>query len=279
VEALILHRVTDIRSGKSIHDEFQKLWNKEITFLEKEELTGFKANAEQVFFTSSYMLGLATFVDNNYSQGIKIWEGLEKHIEKKHELRKHLENVLRLKSAAYFIYSRFLYFNGQIEESMKYRNAYLAQFPNDYEKFLMEAINQIRRNDAELALDFVRKAEKVAPKSEGTWRYSELYLLIRLFKCKEAIGSLENIVKYDFPNEIDTINQVISYNMTCLEEDPNHIQSYFIIGALIYKKLNNPIYSYEKLELFVKKAEQHSYFDPLTKKAKEYLAEIDKLIG
>jgi hypothetical protein len=103
--------------------------------------------------------------------------------------------------------------------------------------------------------------------------------LIRLFKCKEAIGSLENIVKYDFPNEIDTINQVISYNMTCLEEDPNHIQSYFIIGALIYKKLNNPIYSYEKLELFVKKAEQHSYFDPLTKKAKEYLAEIDKLIG
>lgn len=280
VEALILHRPTDLQSGKSLYDEFQKLWNKEITFLEKEELTGFKANAEQVFFTASYMLGLATFVDNNYLQGIKIWEGLEVHISKKPELKEYLENIKRLKSAAYFIYSRFLYFNGQIEESVTYRTKYLALFPNEYDKYLTEAINQIKiRNDAELALDFVKKAEKVAPTNEGTWRYSEFYLLIKLSRCNEALESFENIIKNNFPNEIDTINQVISYNTTCLKEDPLHIQTYFIIGTLIYKKLNKPLPAYEKLEQFVQNSKGHSNYEPLINKANEYLVEINKMIG
>lgn len=280
VEAMILHSPTDLQSGKSLHDEFQKLWNKEITFLEKEELTGFKANAEQVFFTASYMLGLATFVDNNYLQGIKIWEGLEMHLRKKPELKDYLEDVLRLKSVAYFVYSRLLYFNGQIEESMIYRNRYLELFPDEYDKYLTEAINQIKiRNDAELALDFIKKAEKVAPKGEGTWRYSEFYLLIRLFRCKEALNSLENIIKNNFLNEIDIINQVISYNTTCLKEDPLHIQSNFIIGTLIYKKVNQPIPAYERLELFIQQANNHPNFELLIDKAKEYLAEINMVIG
>ncbi|MBN8702768.1 MAG: hypothetical protein J0M08_06870 [Bacteroidetes bacterium] len=280
LEAMILHRPTDQQSGKSIHDEFQKLWNREITFLEKEELTGFKANAEQIFFTASYMLGLATFVDNNYLQGIKIWEGLELHLGKKTELKEYLENVKRLKSAAYFIYSRFLYFNSQIEESVAYRIRYLALFPNEYDKYLTEAINQIKiRNDAELALEFIRKAEKIAPQNEGTWRYSEFYLLIRLSRFSEALKSLEDIIKNVFPNEIDTINQVISYNTTCIKEDPLHIQSNFIIGALIYKKLNQPIPAYEKFELFIKQAKGNTKFELLTEKAKDYLGEINKVIG
>jgi tetratricopeptide (TPR) repeat protein len=280
MEAMILHRPTDLQSGKSLHEEFQKLWNKEITFLEKEELTGFKANAEQIFFTASYMLGLATFVDNNYVKGIKIWEGLEVHLAKKEELKTYLDNVKRLKSAAYYIYSRFLYFNGKIEESMAFRNKYLALFPNKYDIYLTEAINQIKvRNDAELALDFVKKAEKVAPKNEGTWRYSEFYLLIRLSRCAEALKSLEHIIKNTFPNEIDTINQVISYNTTCLKEDPLHIQTHFIIGTLIYKKLNQPIPAYEKLELFIKESTEHSHFDLIVDKAKEYVAEINRVIG
>jgi hypothetical protein len=280
VDAMILHRMTDVQSGKSLFEEFQKLWNKEITFFEKEELTGFRTNAGQIFFTASYMLGLATFVDNNYLQGIKIWEGLEAHIVKKPELNEYVEKVKKLKSAAYFLHSRFLYFNGQIEESVIYRTRYLELFPNEYDKYLTEAINQIKtRNDAGLALDFIKKAEKVAPKDEGTWRYSEFYLLIRLSKYEEALESLDNIIKNNFPNEIDTVNQVISYNTTCLKEDPSHIQSYFIIGTLIYKKLNQPIPAYEKLEQFINSTNGQFHYESFVSKAKEYLAEINKMIG
>jgi adenylosuccinate synthase len=93
------------------------------------------------------------------------------------------------------------------------------------------------------------------------------------------LKSLENIIKNTFPNEIDTINQVISYNTTCLKEDPLHIETHFIIGTLIYKKLNQPIPAYEKLELFVKEATGYSHFALIDDKAKEYVAEINKVIG
>jgi hypothetical protein len=280
LEAMILHRQTDIQSGKSIHNEFQKLWNKEITFFEKEELTGFKANAEQIFFTASYMLGLATFVDHNYLQGIKIWEGLETHIEKKPELNDYIDKIKTLKSAAYFIYSRYLYFNEEIENSMIYRKKYLELFPNEYDKYLTEAIQQINiLNDAEIALDLVKKAEKVAPKNEGTWRYSKFYLLIRLSKLDEALQTLDNIFKNNYPNEIDTINQVISYNNSCLKNDPLHIQTYFIIGCMLYKKLNQPLPAHEKLEQFLEAVNGKSNYNPLIDRANEYLTEINNTIG
>jgi tetratricopeptide (TPR) repeat protein len=280
IEAMILHRPTDVQSGKSIHEEFQKLWNKEITFLEKEELTGFKANAEQIFFTASYMIGLVTFVDNNYTQGIKVWEGLEQYVKSKADLAEYLDKVQKLKSASYFLQSRFLYFSGKIEESLICRNKYLELTPNIYDKYLTEAVNQIKlRNDPELSLDFVRKAEKVAPKNEGTWRYSEFYLLIRLSKCVEALKSLDNILEYNFPNELDSINQVISYNTTCLNEDPSHLQSHFIIGVLTYKKLNLPLPAYEKLELFINSAGNQLNWQPLIQRTQQYLDEINKTIG
>jgi tetratricopeptide (TPR) repeat protein len=280
IEATMLHQSTSLQNGQSIHEEFKKLWNKEITFLEKEELTGFKANAEQIFFTASYMLGLATFVDNNYIQGIKIWEGLETYINTKLELSSFAKKVNILKSTSYFLQSRFLYFNGQIEEALIFRNKYLELTPNIYDKYLTEAINQIKlRNDPELSFDFAKKAELVAPNSEGTWRYSQFYLLIRLSRCEEALQMFDNILKINFPNELDTINQVLSYNSTCLNEDPSHIQSHFIIGALTFKKLNHPIPAYERLEQFVILTSKQAKWKPFQERAISYLAEIDIMIG
>jgi len=139
VEALMLHKPTDTNRGTSLQKEFQDLWKKEITFLEKEELTGFKANAEHVFFTASYMLALATFVDNNFKHGIDIWERLELYVKTKSELTCHQDKIIKLKSASYFLYSRFLYFNGQIEESVKNRTKFLELTPNEYDKYLTEA--------------------------------------------------------------------------------------------------------------------------------------------
>jgi hypothetical protein len=280
IDAMILHSPTDRENGVVLHEEFKKLWNKEITFLEKEELTGFKTNANQIFFTASYMLGLATFVDNNYLHGIKIWEQLESYIHGKPELSVYSENVKKLKSSAYFVYSRFLYFNGDIENSITFRNKYLELFPNDYDKYLNEAIKQIKiKNDPELALDFVRKAQNIAPNDDGTWRYSEFYLLIQLLRCDEALLSLDDILTNSFRTEVDVINQVISYNTTCLEQYSKHLQTHFIIGALLYKKFNLPIQAYEKLDEFVKLCSNNNEYKPLLIRAKEYLSEINILIG
>lgn len=39
------------------------------------------------------MLGLATFVDNNYLHGIKIWERLEFYVKNKPELSQYIDKV------------------------------------------------------------------------------------------------------------------------------------------------------------------------------------------
>lgn len=280
LDAILLHLATDIISGNELHKEFISLWNREITFLEKEELAGFKVNAENVFFTASYMLGLATFADNNFLQGIRIWEALELYLKDKVELSSYKEKVFKLKSSAYLLHSRLLYFNGEIPESLIYRNKYLSLIPNEYDKYLNEAINQVMlRKDPELALDFVNKAEKVAPNNEGTWRYSKFYLLIKLSRCEEALSIFDEILKIKYPNEFDSINQVIVYNNKCLNDDPQHFQTYFIIGAIMFKKLNLPIEAHEKLDTFLSIKEIDKSWTSLKERAEKYLKEINEIIG
>lgn len=280
LEAMILHPPTNIIQGQVLQKEFQELWKREMTFLEEDELNGFKSNAEHVFFTTSYMIGLATFIDNNYKQGIEIWNGLEKYIKGKEELSQYVERISKLKSISYYLLSRLLYFNGSIDESTIYAQKYVALTPNEYYACLTEAIKQVKlRNDGELALQYVEKARKVSG-LDGTWRYSKLYLLIKLNRHKDAIETLnEIIINKSYPTEVDTINQVIIYNLTCLKEDPLHYQSLFIIGSLTYKKLDSPIDSYDKLEKFIQLTNNNSSWTILNEKAKTYIAEINEVIG
>lgn len=278
VEALIMHKTTNKENQNTLSEEFQKVWKNEIFFLEKEELTGFKTNANQVFFAASYMLGLATFVDNNYIKGIQIWEGLENYISKNPELENYLNNAKRLKSVSYFLQSRYLYLIGKIEESIEYRKRYLELVPNKYDSYLIESVNQIKiRNDVELALDFNEKAKQIAPADDGTWRYNYLYLFIKLPNAKEALNNLDDILSTSYKVELETIRHVFSYNVACLEADPSHIQTHFILGVIRYKKLKDPILAYEDLENFVNKNTNPAW-KLLVERSKKYLKEIDEIL-
>jgi hypothetical protein len=278
IEASIMHSVTNKENQNVLNNEFRKVWDNEISFLEKEELTGFKTNANQVFFAASYMLGLATFVDNNYIKGIQIWESLEKYIAKNPELESYLKNAKTLKSVSYFLQSRYLYLIGKIEESIDYRKRYLALVPNEYDTYLIESVKQITvRNDVELALEFNDKARKIAPSDDGTWRYNNMYLYIKLPNAIEALKSLDEILNTSYKIEFETIRHIFSYNVSCLQNDPSHIQTYFILGVIRYKKLNDPILAYEELENFVNKNTNHEWI-LLVERSKKYLKEIDEIL-
>jgi tetratricopeptide (TPR) repeat protein len=279
LDAVLFHKPTDSSRGKVLHKEFIALWKHEISFLGTEESTGFKINAENIFFNAAYMIGLATFVDNNYKQGIIIWEALEQHVKTKSELSEYKDKIFKLKASSYWLQSTLLFFQGEIEESRIYRDKYLSLIPNDYDKYLGEAITQVKiRNNPEVALELVDKASKIAPSDNGTWRYSKFYLLIKLSRCKEALAFLDEILRFNYPTEIDTLAQVISYNTTCINEDPKHLQTHFIIGVFRFKKLNQPILAYEELDAFINSKETPKEWDPLKERAEEYLSEINKLI-
>jgi len=278
IDALIKHNLTTKTDKAILSQEFKKVWENEISFLEKEELTGFKLNANQVFFAASYMLGLATFIDNEYAKGIQIWESIERYIKQTPDVYNYLDNVISLKSASCFLQSNFLYLNGKIKESISYRKKYLDIIPNEYDSYLIESVKQINvRNDVDLALEFNEKARQVAPADDGTWRYNNLYLFIKLPNANEALKTLDEILNTSYRIELETIGQIFSYNIACLKVDPTHIQTHFILGVFRYKKLKAPILAYEDLEAFVRKNTNPAW-KLLVDRSKDYLKEIDEIL-
>lgn len=274
LEALLLHSKTDKISNDTLQKEFSDLWKKEISFLEEDELNGFKSNANYIFFTATYMLGLATLIDNRFEQGIIIWEQLEHYIKEKRKHEDFKTRIERLKCICYSLLSRLYHFQGRIKESVALRDKFYEVFPNEYHALLNESIKEVSiMNNPEYALDLINRAQKVA-NEDGTWRYNKLYLLIKIEKEEEALKLLEELIFNTFINEVDIINQVIEYNKNCLEIDNTHIQSYFILGVLCYKKTNNITLAYDYFDKFVNRATEEKRFKILKDWSKNVINEI-----
>lgn len=278
IEALIRHREAPQHKKNQMHNDFKEIWQNEISFLEENESTEFKSTSQQIFFAASYMLGLATIIDFNHSKGIEIGNKLLEYIDKNDKYKEFKPKVLKLLTLSYFLFSRVLYSFGDFEQSTYYRRKYHELVTDDYDSYLNEAIFQVnRRNDPQAALELVERAQKVS-KGNGTWKYSKLYLLIRLNRHNDALKILDDIIASSYELEIDAISQVINYNLYCLKEDPCHIQSLFIIGVLLYKKLNNAPVSYDKIEEFIRKTDNNDQWKILNYRAKVYLKEINKIM-
>lgn len=280
LEALIRHRNPTPQIKNELQNSFKDMWEKEISFLEEEEINGFRLSGEQVFFASIYTLGLALFVDHNYLKCVEINEKLLKFIESNNTYEKYRPKILSLLASSYFIQSKIFLFIGKVEDFYHYRKKFIDLIPNEYDSLLVEAIYQVnKRDDPETALALIERASLLA-NGIDIWRYSKLYLLIKLERYEEALESLDALIDCSFEGEFDNINQVIRYNTICFEEDKNHIQSFFIIGCLIFKKLSNPPYAYEKLSIFIQLTNcNKSKWRILRNRAKEYLGDIEKIIG
>lgn len=278
IEGLIRHKDAPQAQKGEIRDDFKDIWQSEISFLEENESTKFTSTSQQIFFAATYMLGLATIVDLNYKKGIEIGNRLLDYVNKNDKYKEFEPKVLKLLRLSYFLFSRVLYYLGDFEQSTFYRRKYHELVPDDYDNYLVEALFQVnRRNDPKTALELVEKASKIS-KGDVTWKYSKLYLLIRLNRYPDALKILDNILSTSYKDEFETLNQVINYNFLCLKKDPSHIQSLFIIGVLIYKKLNNAAFAYDKLEEFLSKTDSVDNWQLLNKRARIYLDEINKIM-
>lgn len=278
IEALIKHAVPTQEQGKILQNEFNQLWLNEIKILESDELNGFRSNAEHLFFTSSFMLGLATFVDNQFLEGIKIWEQLEKYINDKKDLALHFPKIIQLKSISYFLQSRLDYFSGNMERSIELREKVLAITSNDYDSHLTQAIKEVNlRNRPDLALQHIEKAKGLS-KGDGTWKYSKFYLEIKLNNEQEALKTLDDIMDNSFNQESEQVHQVMAYNHNCLEKDKDHIQTHFIIGVFLFKKLSSPVSAYEQLEKFIELSERDNRFNLLVQRARKFIDEINLIL-
>lgn len=277
IEALILHSPITLAQSDVLRKEFNEHWKREVKFLEDDELNGFKNNAEYISFSATYMIGLATFIDNNFEHGITIWESLEKHTNSNKDLKAFQPRMTDLKAISYFLLSRKLYSEGHIEESMIYRKKYLKISPNEYDKRLVDAINLITKGHPREALEHIEKAKDLS-NGDGGWIYSKLYLHIYMKELEIALEVLDEILANDYKNEPDTVGQVLSYNESRLDRDKAHVQTEFIVGVLMFKKLGNPMEAYERIEKFIVLTKGDETWKPLYNRAKEYIGEIDEII-
>jgi tetratricopeptide (TPR) repeat protein len=279
LEGLIRHRNSPKKLRQELHSSFNKIWEREISFLEEEEINGFKLTSEQVFFASVFMLGLALFNDTNFLKSIEVNEKILIFIDKNPNYEKYKPKVISILASGYFLHSQILYFLGDFDGFYLFRKKFINLIPNEYDALLSEAIYQVsRRNDPETALEIIEKASKLS-KGIDIWRYSKFYLLIKLNRHSEALTTLDEIIGYSYKEEFGNVAQVIRYNTICYEEDSTHIQSFFIIGALAYKKGGNLPFAHEKLTRFLELAENNDNWLELIERAKVYIFEIDEVIG
>ena len=280
IGGLMLHKKTSDEGNKVITEDFKALWKSHITFLEDEELTGFEENADHLFFTATYMLGLATFTDNNFEQGIRIWDKLIQYINRYSQFSGYERRVVQLKSTAHRLYGALLYNLGEIEKAIEQRDIYLDITPDKLGTYLNESIRAIRiEGDPEAALRFVEEARKVSGK-DGTWRYNKFYVLLYTENFIEALTVLDEILNYSYEYEDDVVRQVISYNEVSIREGRAPWLSYFILGVIEFKKRNNPPISLEYFEKFKEQIEDNSdQKAPIMKRVEIYIEEIEGIIG
>jgi tetratricopeptide (TPR) repeat protein len=282
LEGLIRHRNSPTKLRQELHSSFNDIWEREISFLEEEEINGFKSTSDQVFFASIFMLGLALFNDTNFLKSIEVNEKTLAFIDKNPNYEKYKPKVLNILASGYFLHSQLLYFMGDFDEFYLYRKKFINLIPNEYEALLSEAIYQVsRRNDPETALEMVERASKLS-NGIDIWRYSKFYLLIKLNRHSEALTILDEIIGYSYKNEFSNVNQVINYNTICYNEDSNHIQSFFIIGSLAYKKVGNLPFAHEELTKFVELTvnnNNNNDWKELIEHANNYIQEIEDVIG
>ncbi len=278
LEGLIRHRKPPVRLKQELHASFNEIWEREVSFLEEEEINGFKVTSEQVFFASIFMLGLALFNDQNFIKSIEVNEKTLNFIDKNAKYEKYKDKVLNVLASGYFLHSQILYFLGDFEGFYANRRKFIDLIPNEYEALLSEAIYQVnRRNDPETALEIIEKASKIS-NGIDIWRYSKFYLLIGLMRLEEALITLEEISNYTYQGEFENVAQVIRYNNICYDEDPNHIQSFFIIGSLALKKVENLPIAHEKLSQFIDLANNNPDWEILTNKAIQFIQEIEEVL-
>ena len=276
IDAFVRHQPIPIDAKTAISNEINEVWKREIHILKSNELNGFKENADNIFFASSYMIGVAAFNTGKFERSYEIFSALNTYVNTKNELSIHKARIIEFLAASCYFIGLINHHLGNYELSNEYLEKFNTLKPNEYSTLLRKAINQAKnKNNPTLALEIIEKASTIS-NGNGTWRYSKLYLLIKIGDFKQALIILNDILENDFDEEDQVIQQVISFNNNCKIEDPSHIQSDFIIGCLLYKKANLPIVSYEYLETFIDAAPD-SYME-LKNQANEYIQEINKII-
>ena len=278
LEALVVHAPVNVPIKKQIKKEFLSVWYKQISFQEKIEFKGFEFTADSIFVAVEYIVGIAALVSGDIELALKLHNNLNNnpYFQKFTPLPpnlKHVKEELKsLLAEENYLIARYHYKQGNLEKCNNYLNqSFLIQ--QSYGALLLRSIIEFcNENNSEKALNTIYESKKLA-KNDGTWRYSEGFLLMYLEKYDKAVKVYKKIIENSYPGEESTLKEVYIFIENILKNNPDKIQLYFVLGYLKYRKDSNYPEAYDYFEKFLSKANNN--YDFLIVKVKSYKAELE----
>lgn len=282
LDARLLH-LKDQKTGEFIKEGFNKLWVKTRCFDKNREFHGFITAAEDIFYVTRYVVGMALLASGNIEPALKLHESLYNDFSK---LKTNDQNILHIKNKLKellmeenFINAYICFKTGDFINSEK-NLIKSMEIGKSYSGYLLQSnLEFSKNNNPRSALDTIAKAKEIA-NNDGTWRYNKGFLMMYREKFSEALKIYQQIAKpqNNYKHEELTLKDIFEYNENFLINNPTKIWSNFIIGFLKYKKVGNGIDAYGYFEKFLKDADGKNQYKDLIKEAKQCVFEIDKII-
>lgn len=284
LDALVVHAPVHVITQQKIVNEFLSVWYKQISFDERIEFKGFLFTADSVFMAVKYIVGIAALVSGDVFLALSLHESLncDPYFKTFNPIPPNLVHVKKqligLLSEEYLLAAKYAFQKGNRQDVDKYLSL-SQQLQQSYGAYLFQAIVEfLYKNDSQAALSTIYKAKKIAG-ADGAWRYSEAFLLMYQEQYPKALKAYKKIIKNTFVNEELTLPEIYDFNEKYLAQNPDKIQSLFIIGYLKYKKDNNLGDALDNFDKFIEKAKGQRQHSSLLTQAKSYKSEIEKEIG
>ena len=279
LEALVVHAPVNVPVKKQIKKEFLSVWYKQISFQEKIEFRGFEFAADSIFVAVEYIVGIAALVSGDIELALKLHNNLnnnpyfQKFTPLPPNLKHVKEELKNLLTEENYLLARYYYKQNNLEKCYNCLNqSFLIQ--QSYGALLLRSIIEFcNENNPEKALNTIYESKKLA-KNDGTWRYSEGFLLMYLEKYDKAVKVYKKIIENSYPGEESTLKEVYEFNDNILKNNPEKVQLFFVLGYLKYKKDSNYPEAYDYFEEFLSKA--NNKYDFLIEKAISYKAELEQ---
>lgn len=285
IDALLIHP-SNQAVEKGIKDGFANLWLRKISFEKNWEFKGFHFTAEIVFHATRYVVGMAALAFGNIETALKLHNSLYKDFSKINlDLIKprrptniiHITEKLKsLLTEENFILAYRCYESGNFSEAERYLNQSL-QMGKSYAGFLLQSNLELSyKQNPKSALESVKKAQALA-NGDGTWRYNKAFLLMYREKFSEALKHYRQIAKSKTYNgEERILLEVYDFNQKFVQNNPDKIWSYFILGYLKWKRSHSNTDAERFFRNFLDAAEGKMQYQDLVNESESfYINEID----
>lgn len=260
--------------------------NRKWTIRKEEEHSDSTEVVRNIDESALYIIGIISFLAEDYDNAIKIFEKLLTQPERKRvrdlarlvffqnverRLREtYLESAKAVYKKQIFLPDRFNLDTGLLNQGLARAQEARRRKENWPQAHLTIAIFFFLLNDVDEARKHIKMAKEYSKEIAAAW-LSDAFLDLYEEKYKEAVGQYEEAFKKEAPSQL--LLEIILFISNYFDKHRNEVQFRYAIGFLNYIIGNHPL-ALQELNEFVKESENKPQLEPLRDEAVKYISLI-----